>query len=150
MSFDTELSEFIKKLNNIAQEATSKELLKPIAEETVSEVKTRIRAGYGVEDDGSNKSKFKPLKDSTKKSRKKSKLAGGTTPAKSNLTHTGELVDSIEADVTDAKITLELKGERNQKVASYVSGDRPFLHLSKQEIQRFIERFQEALGKLLS
>jgi len=153
MSFKTDITDFLKKLEKVKDEVTSKETLKPLAEETVEDIKTRVRAGYGVKKNKGSRSRLDKLADSTKKSRKnhkkQGKLSSDTKPSKSNLTDTGEMIDSLTADVKDDMIAITLDGSRNNEVAGYVSKDRPFLHLSKSEFKRLVERLQKVLGKLI-
>ncbi len=64
------------------------------------------------------------------------KLASSTSPAKSNLTQTGEMIRSMKVNVKTGKIKIVLGTAENKKKAEYVSKVRPFMHLSRQELKR--------------
>lgn len=112
-------------------------------------VRIRTRLGFGVRIDSGEKYKLseKKFAESTIKTRerlkKKGELSNLTTPKKSNLTMTGQLLDSIKWKIDKLKITLFFDSNRrkdgrntNNEIANYVSEKRPFFNLSKQEIEQ--------------
>ena len=137
-----------------------------ILKEVPEQIEKRTRLGKGTVDGGANE-KLKPLSPSyimaregfkvgevhfnakTKKSVKKvkfkakglPKLSELTTPRKSNLTLTGQLLKSIEGIRKGTLFTFSLKGKRddgltNEQVGKYVKeGGRSFFSLSKSEKQ---------------
>jgi hypothetical protein len=143
-------------------------------------IRVRTRLGKGVSNFGKPLSKLKALSDSyslqrqgakkgSAKFRAKTKdgvkivefpaktvkkLADLTTPKKSNLTYTGQLLDSIQAKRLGTVIEVSLKQQRNDgltndKVAGYVKGERPFLNLAKTEITNVQRKVKEKLtGKI--
>jgi len=128
-------------------------------------IKLRTRLGSGVDASGDSKKALKRLADSTKESRKakkkKGKLSELTTPNRSNLTETGQLLDSVGVtksaygSVTVSPSGSRTDGKTNQKVAEYVTdGGRPFNNLSKIEIKRLSEEvkrdLREAIKKRLT
>lgn len=126
--------------------------LKKIAEAATQNLKTRVRLGYAVAQDSGPQGKFKPLADSTVSKRRKLKsppLSENTTPKRSNLTQTGELIDSITYRISGNKIEIYLEGARNQKVAEYVTPARPFFHLSAIEVSRLVDIVDSALNTYL-
>jgi hypothetical protein len=165
-------------LNKLLPAIKSTDQMRKYGEQAASMIKLRTRLGYGVGQDGGEKSSLKPLAKSTIEVRKgnlaffKSPSTGKpipykpdkngagnvqlhpeTRPSKSNLTRTGQLLDSEGVTAagygsvkvgpsgsrTDSKLT-------NQQVAKYVTdGGRPFNHLSKVEIKRL----QDAIKKQL-
>lgn len=108
----------------------------------------RTRLGYGVVIPEAEKTRLKPLKESyievRKKDKKKGRLFNETTPRKSNLTRTGQMLDSIRYWIRDNgyRKAIELfvpdsrrnDGRTNNEVAGHVqSNGRIFFNLSKQE-----------------
>lgn len=128
-------------------------------------IKLRTRLGSGVVRDGADKQKLKPLKPSTVERRKslkeKGRLSGETSPRKSNLTQSGQLLDSVQ--VTNAGVATVSVGPRggrdegltNQKVAEHVTdAGRPFNSLSKIETKRLHDEvkrnLREAIKRVLT
>jgi hypothetical protein len=131
-------------------------------------VRVRTRLGFGVKRESGEKYKLKELKGRpnamlntvsrvfTGKSlkvgstiyqrelmKKRGELSNLTTPMKSNLTMTGQLLDSIKWKIDKLTITLFFDSNRrkdgrntNNEIANYVSEKRPFFNLSKQEIEQ--------------
>lgn len=70
------------------------------------------------------------------------KLAPGTSPSKSNLTFTGEMVESISYTATDRGVVITLDGDRNKKIGTYhMTGtnkmpQRRFLDLAKGDVNQ--------------
>ena len=118
-------------------------------------IRTRTRAGYGVDKFGGHKSKLKPLKPSTIKARKRAKkkgeLSGETSPSKSNLTWTGSMLDNIIAKVKGQKrigITFSggTKGVSNKDKAGYAHDlGREFRNLSNIELKAFNREVKKIL-----
>ena len=140
------------KLDYLIKNAITENLLKTLAERAVEMVKTRTRLGYGVagEKFAGSQQKLESLKSSTVENRKRKTLHPDTSPKKSNLTDTGQLLDSISYEVSGNRITVFLKGQRNQTVAEYVSDARPFFALSKPEVTRLADLIQKAITTHLS
>lgn len=127
------------------------ESMRKFGEKAADMIRLRTRLGSGVQRDGAEKDRLKPLAASTKKKRAQSKLSQFTTPNRSNLTETGQLLDSVEPkNPTQRKVTVGPQGPRddgktNEEVAKYVSEARPFNHLSKTEIKRIGDDIKRAI-----
>lgn len=122
-----------------------------MGEQTVDTLVRRTQVdGKGVKNHGGNLKKLKSLEPSTIKRRQRFRqLSGKTSPATSNLTMTGKLIDSISFKVLRTnKVQIFLKGTRNKKIGSYVSNVRPFLHLSRGEIRNLNTFFKKLIGRL--
>lgn len=127
-------------------EVKKPENMKKYGEMVADMIRLRTRLGDGVPREMAEKEKLKPLADSTKEQRKrlqsKGKLSNLTTPNKSNLTRTGQLLDSEKVkSVSTGKVTVGPSGTRddgksNADVAEYVSKSRPYNHLSRVETKR--------------
>jgi hypothetical protein len=125
-------------------------------------VRLRTRLGSGVDAEGSSKAKLKALSPKYVEARKKMKLSPLTSARKSNLTKTGQLLDSIGAinpsldGVEVGPIGVRKEGHiTNEQVGEYVTkGGRPFNNLSNVELKRIQEfmrkELQSKLEKALS
>lgn len=128
-----------------------------LQKEVPEQIRTRTRLGNRVDHNfndrlGGKTGKFDKLSNKYKRTRRKLKnnLDPKTTPAKSNLTATGQLLDSIKArrrGRTGLLIYLEkqrrvdLRGNPatidNVTLAEYVEEKRPFFALSDGELNKF-------------
>jgi hypothetical protein len=135
----------IKELSKIGKDKTQE-----YADFLAEDIKKRTRLGYGVENNGDEKEKFKPLKSSTKESKKrhqaKGQLSEYTSPNKSNLTDTGRMTENIKGKgLTPTSGEVFVDGERNKEIAGYheVGGGRlpkrPFLHADRLQIKRLTD-----------
>lgn len=128
-----------------------------IGEFAASKIRLRTRLGYGVAKPDGNNSPLAKLKQSTVDARKKKNLFGDTRPGFSNLTETGQLLDSIKVvSVTKGEVSVGPEGARsdgknNRDIGVYqTQGDsgrgrakRPFNNLSKAEnraVRNFIAK----------
>lgn len=153
--------------------------MRKLGEMVAGMIKLRTRLGYGVASDGAEKSLLKPLAKSTIEVRKgnlafyksatgkviayepddngaKVRLHSDTRPSKSNLTRSGQLLDSEQVtEVGQGWVHVGPSGERtdgltNEKVAEYVSdGGRPFNHLSKVETKRLQDELKRQLREAI-
>lgn len=130
-----------------------------VGEIMVKDIKKRTRLGFGVSDNGASKSRLKKLEDSTKRYRRwydraRGGLGDGATPTKSNLTLSGNMLDSLKARSTgDFSVRVEPTGNdagiSNKEKAEYVSVVRPFLFLSKPEIKRITKFLRKELDSII-
>lgn len=149
--FETRLAQALKKL-------ASPEVMQQIGDKAKKLVYDRTVAGYGVQD---NTDDIKPKKKLIKLSKsyirhrasKNVKLHPRTTPSTSNLTLTGELLDSLKAIVSTGKVTISVSGKRNEKIKGYVEEQgRPFNNLDTQsfkQLQAFVADILKLLTKYL-
>lgn len=141
----------IKKLNKKLKkirEGLKGEVLET-AEEASVLIKNRTRNGFGVDDHGKPKKKLKKLSPSYKEARQRDNPPGPTTPAKSNLTYSGDMLDDLEAvKKGNDKAQIRLGTQDSKEKAKHVSEDRPFLNLSKDELEEVRKSLSEKLKKL--
>jgi hypothetical protein len=135
------LKQKIANRTRIAQAKAAKELSKIIPD--VIKLRTR------QEGEDKNNRPLKNLEASTKEYRERyqDNLHPDTSPGTSNLTATGQLLDSIQGRSTGSKVSIEIKGGRrrgelsgsdsritNKKLRKYVEDQgREFLQLSEAE-----------------
>ena len=143
------MDDFEQKLKEIAdkivKEATSNDSLQNIGNEAAYLIKKRTRLGYGVSEQYGNKVKLKPLSKKYIKQRKNDDLSNATTPNKSNLTKTGEMLDSMNAKVKGDGVVNIGVDDNNLDKAGWVSKDRPFNNLSDAEIKQLENKIRDNL-----
>lgn len=113
-------------------------------------VKLRTQLGFGVSSQGSPREKLKPLSKAYQAQRAKGNLSEYTSPSKSNLTRTGQLLSSIRVktvsrnSVTVGPVGIRNDGKDNEQIGEYVSEQgRPFNHLSDVEVKRVREKIRK-------
>jgi hypothetical protein len=126
------------------------EEMEAIGEAASEMVRVRTRLGYGVKKPNTKRERLKKLSEEYIETRKDfGALSEFTTPARSNLTRTGQLLESIAVlEVTEGNVEIGPQGARddnmtNEKLAEHVSVARPFISLSNLEVKklvRFIEK----------
>lgn len=148
MSTEQDIKKMMRKLEKI-KEAMQDDMLE-VGESAVELIKKRTRLGFGVKEHGANKKKFPKLSDSYKKARKRHKPSGPTTPAKSNLTSSGDMLDDLEAKKkSDGNIKIGFSSKKSEDKAEWVSEDRPFNNLSKAEVKQLRQELDIKLKKVI-
>ena len=156
MSAKTDLKNFFTKLKRATRQAQSKPQLKSLALEAIRLITVRTRLGYGVEKPLGQRSKLRPLSPNYINFRSKSsKLSSMTTAKRSNLTFTGQLIDSL--DIITSKsggVTIGPKGRRsdgesNANIAKFQAEQgRVFMNLSRLEFQQLLRFYRRQFGDL--
>lgn len=121
----------------------NKSLLKKMGLAAVDIVVTRTRKGFGVKKTGGNRKKLKALSKGYIARRKMSNLHRTTSPRKSNLTFTGQMLESVKVLRSTKKSSFSIgpsgrrsDGKRNADVGRWVSDQgRPFMNLGRLEIK---------------
>lgn len=124
------------KLKEIVAEIESKENMQEIANYLKQDIYKRTKLGYGVDKAGGTQSKFRALSDGYKKQRKgMDDLASDTSPAKSNLTQTGDMLDALVATASKAKATVDIVDPVELEKAKWNEDNgRTFMNVSKSQI----------------
>lgn len=136
-------------MEQLVKEATSPTYLKELGDEAAKLIQKRTRLGYGVAEHGGTKGKFEPLTEPYVKVRKV-KATGPTTPKKSNLTLTGQMLDNITSRVTgNGQVEVGFADADASQKAEWVSKLRPFNNLSKPEIAQLRKKLQDDLSTRL-
>lgn len=142
-----------KRVELVLQQVQTEENLGALGKVIAEQIKKRTRLGYGVEEQGDPQQKLKALSDDYKDWRKKNKgkLSSATTVSKSNLTQTGEMLDSIQSRVEGKSIILYFSTAFARAKARWVTdGGRPFFTLSGAEIQSVRKRVLDLIAKAIS
>ena len=119
----------------------------------------RTRRGFGVRQTGSNQYRFAKLSSSYIEQRKRSKLDSTTSPSKSNLTFTGQLLRSLvvtksgkEGSFTIGPNQRRRKGGlTNESLAGLLEtkNDRIFLNLAASELKTLTGLYETGLAAAL-
>lgn len=160
---DKQIAAIVKKVTDeLTKTVKSKSFYDEIGEEISNQIRKRTRLGYGISGTDT-RTKLLPTKRSTQLAKERKKKAGTlsklTTPKRSNLTDTGQLLDSIEYKSTTDKTTIQFDDGRrdseigNKKLAQYVQDQgRKFFGLTapeKNQLRRLIEKkIQEMVKRL--
>jgi phage gpG-like protein len=163
MPADEDMNRFRAKLEKSLATLISQQTLSPIAIELKNIIQRRTRLGSGVEESGQPKVPLAPLAPSTRRSRKYKKGLGKlselTSPNKSNLTETSQMLGSLRGyarkNATAGTIDIQPTGDRNRKLAAIhtLGGPklpkRPFLNLSAQDIKQLTAVLQDKFSEIL-
>lgn len=118
-----------------------KNTMQEVADLAKSLVVNRTNRGFGVKTPEGKAERLKALSASYKRKRRRLKASGElsaqTTPAKSNLTKTRQMLDSVDARASTAKAEVFLKNERAKEKAELQANEgREFMNLSKNEVKK--------------
>lgn len=152
-----QLEAFYRQIKEDMAKSLDKKSLEALGEEACTIIARRTRLGYGVREDGQKREKLAPLSEAYKERRKadKDELSDLTRPGKSNLTLTGQMIDSmqvlnIKKQSVDIGPTGTRKGEQvtNAEVGRYVAKKRPWLHISKLEANQIFRLWRQLFGDM--
>jgi hypothetical protein len=180
-----ELAEAMKSMVDSGVQATEMRL---IGEFVKKDVRTRTKLGYGVKNSGEPRQALKSLSEKYAVARKASKeglvrfetrsgeqvefranidpIDKSTTPKKSNLTFTGQMLDAIDiVNITGKSVTISVKDSNrhdkraqrqpdktpnNNLVAQYVTeAGRPFMNLSDLQMKRVSDFIRQGLDRAI-
>lgn len=159
MGYDEDMDKFRKKIDQSLAQLLSQQTLGPIAVELKNIIQRRTRLGSGVDQTGAPKTPLADLASSTKLSRQRKKTAGllsdKTSPNKSNLTETGQMLDSLKGSSRKGEIIVEPTGDRNKKLSAIHTLGGPklpkrrFLDLAAQDIKQLTATLQDKFSEIL-
>lgn len=162
MTVAQDLEKFQKKFQKKLGRNLTKSEVSGLGKLAIDIIVKRTRRGFGVKKDGGNVRKLKSLKKSYVAQRRRlaSKLSRFTSPNKSNLTFTSQMLSSIKVVKTVKTKTGVVSvispkgshsgGQTNEEVAVFASLSRPFFHLAKKEKRELIEVFEKRFKKSIS
>lgn len=154
----TQLDAIFKRINDSIGEAAKASTLEPLASFAIETIALRTRLGYGVNKQFGEKENLKGLTSKYVLQRKRSRfLSDLTAPKKSNLTFTGQLINSLAIiSSKDGKVVIGPTGRRkegnvtNAEVASYQADQgRVFNKLSEAEYLQLLRFYRRTFGDLL-
>lgn len=154
------------KIEKIFKDAVAVKELQAIGDEAVKIVQRRARLGYGSPPDaGGQRFSFPALSPGYVKFRQttgRDYLSDTTTARKSNVTFTGQMLDSLKVvSVRSGNVAIAPTGVRkdrfspagltNRQVASYLADQgRTFLALTEPEISQLVRFYRTRFGDLVS
>lgn len=149
-----------KKIKDALKELEKPENTKLFADDVADDIRKRTRLGFGVPENKASKQKLKPLRPLTIKQRLELKKAGEldqrTTPKRSNLTRTGQLLDSIQGTKKKGEIVVEIKegrkGERvknSEIVENQEKQGRPFFYITDIEFKKLTRDIKKSILKII-
>ena len=179
----TGLDQKINAINDFIKGAIGKRVIEQLAQYSIDRIYKRVKSGKGVSDDQSNRPteiSLKRLSDSyiayrkgnirfyktkngklcawksSKDSRFPSPVTGEFgTPGKTNLTLTGQMLNSLDYKTTQKGFKIFIKNTKrtdrkltNKEVSEYVSKTRPFLALTDKEQDRLKIEFLQKIRLL--
>lgn len=158
MELEEFLRKFIKNIDKAVDESLSKKNMARLAQNSAERIERRTRSGKGVKFHNSNETTLKSLQGSTIGIRKRLEEAGlldiRTTPIKSNLTRSGQLLDSIKG-LSQRKATGRITfnptrndSKNNQQIVTELEkGGFNFFKLSKKELLSLVNDYSLDLRK---
>lgn len=157
-----------KQLNQaVVLDLTKPSQMRYLGNEAIKLIVTRTRNGYGVSADGQTSQRFLSLAETYVNYRRQNRfrLSPYTTPGKSNLTFSGQMLKSFKIrQVTQGRTYIAPFGTRrgggptNLQVAQYVTDGiynqgktikpRPFNNLSKSEVKALARLLRERFPRI--
>lgn len=150
------LDAFVAQLLKAASPKVAEQVAEQAAREAASTIQRRTRQGFGVARDGGALERLAPLSPAYVKYRRAnaSRLSSFTSPGRSNLTFSSELLGSLSVAKRGGAWKVVLEGARedgltNAQLARYVSRRRPFLNLAKSEIETIAKSARRTFASLV-
>jgi hypothetical protein len=158
----TALNGVIKRINAALVESIKPRELEPVGRFAIDIIVKRTRLGYGVSRNYGFKESLRKLSSKYIKRRQRISLGELTTPKKSNLTLTGQMLRSMDIiSAVPGKVVIGPTGNRqpignekriptNAEVASYQEQQgRVFNRVSTYEFQQIVRFYRRTFGDLL-
>jgi len=156
MSAKNDLAKIIARLKSSIKASVSRPSMTLVGKFAVELVKKRTRLGYGVSVNFGAKQRLLRLSPKYIESRKRFNLHGETTPKRSNLTRTGQMLDSVQIiSMREGSIVIGPRGPRtdgkkNEKIAEYQAKQgRIFNRVSALEFKQILRFYRREFGDLL-
>lgn len=153
------LEQFIRNLRRGVGSSFDKKFMKSLGELAIKQIVTRTKKGSGVNRTGGDARRLKPLSESyiQHRVRNRFRLDPSTSPRRSNLTFTGQLLRSMRVkEVSKRKVVWGPNKRRrrggltNERLGEIVAEKgRPFNNLSKTDIQILVKRIDKMLNQKL-
>ena len=155
------LNSIIKKLEKSVQDGIKANVMREVGEFAKDIVVKRTRLGYGVTENLGKREKLAALKGTYVQKRKMfSDLDATTTPKKSNLTRTGNMLRSMAVKSSTGTIQIRPVGKRNIAAAEgnsvpvtykngYTKPARIFNRISQPEFNQIVRFYRKSFGDLL-
>lgn len=153
-----DLKSILNKLSKTVQESVNRIAMQKVGDFAALLIVKRTRLGYGVEDNFNEKKKLAGLSLNYIKTRKKNGVDGTTSPKKSNLTKSGQMLRSVKAKYKSKGVVIiapsgvRSDGNTNEEIAQYNaerSPSRVFNRVSALEFQQILRYYRKTFGDLI-
>jgi len=156
-----DIEKFTKEIKKVIGLSTSRKNLTRYGNIAVKRIQARTSKGFGVARTGKigqRKKGLKALATSTVNRRKRSKLHSSTSPGKSNLTFTGQLLESLKVKKINPRkgsLVISPEGRRRDGLANFEvagfadEGGRPFIGLTREDLNIIRKEYQSTFSKLV-
>lgn len=153
------ISRVLKGIRDRFDRAADSKEMRRLGDKAAEMIRIRTRLGYGVPRDDAKRRKLKSLQPTTIEQRillsQRGLMSQFTRPRRSNLTATGQLLDSLQTIKARGKqVIIGPKGSRwdtdltNPEVSEFVSRQgRPYLHLTALEVKKLARFYQNEIVK---
>jgi hypothetical protein len=148
------LSDKIKsRMDAILKELDSSAFKKEVGEKITGNIKKRTRVGRATDKHGGTATAITKLSANYKKQRKSLRKSGvlsnQTTPAKSNLTKTGKMLDSLHHTTSTGRVSIEVGRDERRKATEVQEAGRPFLNLTNLDLKEITDLIKARVLKYL-
>ena len=145
---------FTPQIRKAIKDAFNKQYFTQIGKLVRNQIRVRTRSGFGVRSNGARQQRLRPLSRgyvATRQfARKFGILASTTSPGTSNLTFTGNMLESIRYRASNDGVILGFANRRAIDTADEVqSKGRPFFNLSASEVRNLTRQFNNRLRSFL-
>lgn len=151
--FDIQIEEFEKILLGLVGEKVSAKALSAFGRAARDMIVARTRRGFGVQRTGAKQERLLKLSTNYKKYRKRVGVDSTTSPGKSNLTFSGQLLRSLVVIAKKGQVTIRANNRRrkegftNNQLAEFVSEQgRPFMGLTVGELRKLRRLYENGLS----
>lgn len=153
------MEQIVANLKAAVNESRRPDIFKHLGEFSIKLITRRTRLGYGVDEFLAPKRRLKPLSEKYVKQRSKSRLSSFTSPKRSNLTRSAQMIDSLKIiRQTKSSVVIGPTGNRkedstitNQEIAQYnAENGRSFMQLSDLEYAQVFREYRRKFGDLLN
>jgi hypothetical protein len=158
----TDLAKVAAKIRKIVEKAASADELRALGEEACNIIRIRTRLGYGARPTiGGERFRHRPLSERYIRFREGARdLSNLTTPSRSNLTLTGQMLESLDV-IRVARGTLVIgptgtrtdrrsRGVKNEQVARWLADQgRTFMGLTTPEVSQLVRFYRTRFGDLV-
>lgn len=131
-------------------------VMKELGDEIRETVQVRTRSGFGLSEEGNREVKFPKLSKDYVKHRNKMKLSPNTTPSKSNLHKSGEMIEGLKVNAKTNKTVILNKNQKQNIKLEYQTSKRSigtpfrkFMGLSGRDEKKVVSFLLDKLVKIL-
>ena len=155
-TFDQFSRNFSKNIRQAIDQAINRATLNETGDFLSQQIRIRTRAGRGIAEPEGRPQRLEPLSTQyigqRRRFRANGDLSSQTSPARSNLTLTGQMLDSIDYTVDTRRklITMSFSNQDAIDKALYVTPNRPFFNASRGDVIEVTRRWNYKIARELA